>query len=95
MSITLTQQTETRIQEKAKREGRDVNAIADALISSVLDWEAQERSETLEGIRRGDQAAEEGRERPLQEFLSEQRSKHGFAKEWPNSLTESQDEHVA
>ena len=95
MSITLTQQTETRIQEKAKREGRDVNAIADALISSALDWEAQEQSETLEGIRRGDQAVEEGRERPLQEFLSEQRSKHGFATDRPNRSTESQDEPIA
>jgi hypothetical protein len=85
MTITLTPETEARLREKAARDGQDINAVADALIASALEWEAQDRAEAIEGIRRGDQAAAEGRERPLAAFLAEQRAKHGFPAGWPDS----------
>jgi hypothetical protein len=84
MTITLTPETEARLREKAEREGQDINAVADALIAAALEWEAQERAEAMEGIRRGDQAAAEGHERPLTAFFAEQRARHGFPAEWPN-----------
>jgi hypothetical protein len=84
MTITLTPETEARLREKAAREGQDINAIADALLAAALEWESQDRMEAIEGIRRGDQAAAEERERPLAAFLVEQRVKHGFPSEWPN-----------
>jgi predicted transcriptional regulator len=84
MTITLTPETETRLREKAEREGQDINAVADALIAAALEWEAQERAEAIEGVQRGDQAAAEGRERPLSLFLDEQRAKHGLPAEWPH-----------
>ena len=84
MTITLTPSTEARLREKAEREGQDLNVVAEALIAAALDWEAQERAEAIEGIRRGDQAAAEGRERPLAAFVAEQRAKHGFPAAWPN-----------
>ena len=84
MTITLTPQTEARLREKAEREGQDINAVADALIVAVLEWEAQDFAEAVEGVRRGDQAALEGRERPLSAFIAEQRAKHGFSPTWPH-----------
>ena len=78
MTITLTPQTESRLREKAQREGGDINTLAETLIAAALDWEAQERAETIAGIQRGEQAAVQGQERPLAEFLAEQRTKHGF-----------------
>ena len=84
MTITLTPETEARLREKAAREGQDINAVADALLMAALEWESQDRMEAIKGIRRGDQAAAEGRERPLAAFLVDQRGKHSFAAEWPN-----------
>jgi hypothetical protein len=83
MTITLSPGTEARLREEAEREGQDINAVADALLAAALEWEALDRAEAIEGIRRGDQAAAEGRERPVAAFLAEQRAKHGFPAEWP------------
>src|SRR5438445_13675044 len=84
MTITLTPETEARLREKAEREGQDVDTVADALLTAALEWESQDRMEAIEGVQRGDQAAAEGRERPLAAFLAEQRAKHSFPAEWPN-----------
>jgi predicted transcriptional regulator len=84
MTITLSPEAEARLNEKARRDGQDINTVADALILAALDWEARDRAETIEGIRRGDQAAAEGRERPLAEFFAEQRAKYGFPASWPH-----------
>jgi post-segregation antitoxin (ccd killing protein) len=83
MTITLSVTTEARLVEKAQQDGTDVSAVAEALILAALEWDAQEMAETVSAIRRSDQAASEGRERPLQEFISEQRLKHKFAPDWP------------
>jgi hypothetical protein len=83
MTIMLTPETEARLREKAAREGQPVDAVADALLAAALEWESQDRSEAIEGLRRGNQAVEEGRERTLSAFLAEQRAKHGFPPEWP------------
>ena len=53
MTIVLSEQTETRLREKAEREGQDMNAIADDLLANALDWDAREREEAAEGIQRG------------------------------------------
>jgi hypothetical protein len=84
MTIMLTPETEARLREKAEREGQPLDAVADALLAAALERESQDRSEAVEGLKRGDQAAEERRERPLSAFLAEQRVKHGFHSEWPN-----------
>jgi predicted transcriptional regulator len=84
MTITLTPETEARLREKAEREGQAIDTVADALIAAALEWEALERAEAIEGIRRGEQAAAEGRERPLAAFLADQRAKYGFPAHWPN-----------
>jgi hypothetical protein len=84
MTITLTPETETRLRERAERAGQDINTVADALIAAALEWEAQDRAEAIEGIERGDQAAAEGRERPLAAFFAQQRVRYSFPAEWPH-----------
>ena len=76
MTITLTPTIEARLREMAQRDGSNVNAVAEALIVTALEWEAQEQAETIKAVRRSDQAAIDGRERPLAVFLAEQRAKH-------------------
>ncbi len=95
MTITLSPEAEARLNEKSRRDGKDVNAVADALILAALDWEARDRAEAIEGVRRGDQAAAEGRERPLTEFFAEQRAKHGFPDSWPHATPEQSNRDAA
>ena len=83
MTITLSPSVEARLREKAEREGSDVNTVAEALILSALEWEAWDRAEAIDAARRSEAAAAEGRDRPLNDFLAEQRDRHGFAQTWP------------
>jgi hypothetical protein len=66
------------VSEKARREGGDVNAVAESLIVAALEWEARDRAEASDMVRRSDQAAADGRERSLGEFIAEQRARYGF-----------------
>lgn len=101
MAITLTPQIEMRLREKAARDAQDAGALAEALLSILLVDEPEtltenETAEIWTGIRRGDQAAAEGRERPLSEFLAEQRVKHGFSSAWPdNPVAPPENSHAA
>jgi len=101
MAITLTPQTEMRLREKAARDAQDASALAEALLSTLLGDEPEtlaenETTEMWAGIQRGDQAAAEGRERPLSEFLADQRAKHGFPTAWPdNPAASSETSHAA
>lgn len=76
MTVVLSAETEARVRERAVQEGRDVNAVADALIIAALNWEAQERMETAEGVRRGLEASDAGHVRPFAEFAAEMREQH-------------------
>jgi hypothetical protein len=91
MSITLSAETEARLREKTQRDGGDINTVAESLILSALDWEVQERAEAIAAIKCSEQAAEQGRERPLTAFISDQRNKYGFPANWPNDGTEVED----
>ena len=90
MTITLTPETEARLCEKAARESKDISAVAEELISAALEWEAQDEAEAIEGIRRGLQDAAEGRVRPLEAFLADQRAKYGYPDTWPDDVTDEQ-----
>ncbi|MBV9849404.1 MAG: hypothetical protein JO250_06930 [Armatimonadetes bacterium] len=76
MTIMITPETEAWLREKAEREGRDVSAVADAMLRTVLEWEARGREEEIEAIRRGLEAVEAGRTRPFAEFAAEMRAKY-------------------
>lgn len=85
MTITLNPQTEARLRAKASREGRTPDTVADAILGDVLDAEAQEQAETVSAVQRATVAAMAGREKPLEQYLAEQRAKRGLSESWPSA----------
>jgi predicted transcriptional regulator len=82
--INLPPEVEAQLREKAVREGKEAEVIASDAVARMLAWEAQERAEVIASVRRSDAAAAEGRVRPLEEFVNEQRAKHGLPASWPH-----------
>jgi hypothetical protein len=87
MTITISPEAEARLNEKARRDGKDVNMVADALDSCRVDWQrgTEKRPSRASGV--ATRPPREGRERPLTEFFAEQRAKHGFPASWPHTST--------
>lgn len=79
MTITISRELEARLKDRATQEGKELNVVAEALLSAALDWEAQERGEAIAGILRGLEASASGRVRPATEVFAEMRAKlaHG------------------
>ena len=75
MTITLSEETEARLRERAARDGQDVNVLADALLAAALEWEAQDRAEAIAGIQRGLEDGAAGRVRPAADVFADMRSK--------------------
>jgi predicted transcriptional regulator len=71
--ISLSPEVEARLREKAARQGQDVSLVAAELLTSVLEWEAQDSEEAIEGIQRGWDDFEVGRFRSFHKFAEEQR----------------------
>ena len=94
MAIILTPQTEARLCEKARREGIDLNSLADALITSSLDWEERDQAEAIEGIKAGLKDEAEGRVRPLTAVQADLRAKHGYPESWPHDAERTDAQHV-
>lgn len=76
MTITLKPETEARLLERAEREGADVNAIADALVVAGLEWEAREKAEAAESLRRALAESDAGKVRLFSEAAAEWRAKY-------------------
>ena len=76
ITVTLSPEAEAKLLEKAARQGKDVAIVAAELLASVLEWEAQDYEETVEGIQRGLDDFEAGRFRSFAEFAEEQRRKY-------------------
>ena len=83
MTITLVPKTEAML--KARREGRDLDAVANDLLDDVLSAEAEEYAETVAAIQAGIDDVAAGRTRPLREVIVEYRQKRGLPKSWPSS----------
>ena len=76
MTLTITLETETMLREKAAREGQDVDVVADALLSQVLEWEARERNEVIAAVREGLEDSRQSRVTPLAAWDARMRAKH-------------------
>lgn len=76
--ISLSPEVEARLREKAARQGQDVSLVAAELLASVLEWEAQDSSEAIEGIQRGLDDFEAGRFRSFDKFAEAQRRKYNL-----------------
>ena len=73
MTITLTPETETRLRERAERDGQDANALADTLLADALasdpdDLTAEEVAQIRAGIRQGMADCAAGRAQPVAEW---------------------------
>ncbi len=77
MTITLSLDAgaEAYLREKAVQEGQETEAVAQALLAQAMAWDAQDRAETLEGVRRGLEAGDAGRVRPAADVFGEMRAK--------------------
>ncbi|MGV3724799.1 MAG: hypothetical protein ACO1SX_28200 [Actinomycetota bacterium] len=75
LTITLNDELEARLKQRAVEQGRPPEALAAALLDEALDWDARDRSEAIEGIRRGLEAGEAGRVRPASEVFAVMRER--------------------
>ncbi|NEU72100.1 hypothetical protein PI95_005810 [Hassallia byssoidea VB512170] len=76
--ISLSPEVEARLREKAAQSGQDVSIVAAQMLASVLEWEAQDSQEAIEGIQRGLDDFEAARFRSFDEFAEEQRRKYNL-----------------
>lgn len=76
--ITLNPQLEALLRSKAAQQGQDVNLIASQLLASVLELEAQDTQEAIQGIQQGLDDFEAGRYRSFDDFALEQRRKYNL-----------------
>ncbi len=80
MTITLDQDTESMLREKALREGTEPDAVANMLLADVLEADAREYQQSVAAIR---EALESGPGKPIEQYIEEQRVKHGYPDAWP------------
>lgn len=78
---------EAKLHQKAVREGLNAEAVAHDVLVRALEWDAQDRAEAVEGIKRGTENFEQGRFRRFSEFEAEQRAKYSLpaGDKWQNS----------
>ncbi len=84
MTITLDPEMETMLREKARREGQEPQSVAKLLLASSLEADAQEYREAVEAIR---EALDSGPGKPIEQYIAEQRVKHGYSDDWPRRDT--------
>jgi len=77
--VTLSPELEALLQDRANQQGQDISLLASELLTRVLEWEAQDSEEAIEGIQRGLDDFEAGNFRSFQDFAAEQRRKHNLS----------------
>ena len=77
MTITLKPSTEALLLEKAQQEGQDPDTLANDVLAEYL---AAEAPVSAAEIRAAIQAE---RAKPIEQYIAEQRIKHGYSSDWP------------
>ena len=91
MTITLRPSTEALLLEKARQDGQDLDTLVDRLLADSLEPQKQENEEIAAAVGNAMAAVEAGREKPLTQYLAEQRIKRGLPDTWPSArLIESE-----
>lgn len=85
ITINLAPDTEAQLRETAAREGRDAEAIAASLLAETLAWKSRERAETVAALQESFDAIAAGREKPLEQYIAQQRVQRGKPDAWPSS----------
>lgn len=78
IEITPTPELEEQLRKKATQRGQDISLFASELLASVLEWEAQDSEEAIQGIHQGLNDFEAGNFRAFDEFVAEQRRKYNL-----------------
>jgi len=76
MTITLDQDTASMLREKASREGAEPDAVARMLLADVLEADSREYQQSVAAIR---EALESGPGKQIEQYIAEQRVKHGYS----------------
>jgi predicted transcriptional regulator len=76
IEITLTPELEEQLRKKALDQGQDINLVAAELLASILEQEAQDLEQAIQGIQQGLDDFEAGNFRSFDEVATEQRRKY-------------------
>jgi predicted transcriptional regulator len=79
ISISLSPEIESQLQEKAISQGRDISLVANDYLSRAMELDDLELQESIKAIQEGFDDFEAGRSQSFQSFVEEQRSKHGLS----------------
>ena len=74
--IPLKPERKAQLEEYARRRGQDPATALDDALAAYLEWERQDFTDAVQGIRQGLEDVRAGRTRPAAEFLSDLRQKH-------------------
>jgi predicted transcriptional regulator len=74
--IPLKPERKAQLEEYAKRRGQDPAAALDDALATYLEWERQDYTAAVDGIRQGHDDVRAGRTRLATEFLADLRHKH-------------------
>lgn len=85
ISIDLAPEAEARLHETAAREGENAETFAAVLLAEALEERARAFAAEVAAIQEGLDAAAAGRERPVEQYISELRARHGKPASWPAS----------
>ncbi|TAG97513.1 MAG: hypothetical protein EAZ09_04665 [Oscillatoriales cyanobacterium] len=78
IAISLSPEIEALLREKADRQGEDISLVAAQLLTRILESEARDSEEAIEGIQQGLNDFELGRFRSFDEFAQSQRTKYNL-----------------
>lgn len=81
ITINLRPEIETKLTEKASKEGKPISEIATEIITRAIELEIQDYQETIKGITKGLKDFETGNFRSFEEFTNEQCRKYNLSLE--------------
>ena len=73
MTITLSPETEAKLSQQAKFQGKEISTLAEDYVVTMLEWEERDLQVSLETTTRSLRAAEEGRTKPASEVIAKMR----------------------
>ncbi|HEX6803970.1 MAG TPA: hypothetical protein VF133_09855 [Terriglobales bacterium] len=68
------------LEEYARRRGQDPETALDEALAAYLEWEREDSTQAVQGIRRGMEDMKAGRTRPASELLADLRRKHDISR---------------
>lgn len=76
--INLSPEIEAKLRSKAALQGQDISIVAAELLTNLLEWEATDLSEAIDGIQQGLDDFEAGHYRSFDKFAEEQHNRYNM-----------------